>query len=225
MKGSFYLLAWYKFIDVPKKKNLGAAPNPQDRKLRQESKQAHSSQRHRTQFWKPQEMIPLPAYEEGKPWNASCECVDAIQLAQDMNQWRILDEHGSEPAVSIKTGRHSSLFHFRITFWTNFMHLSNSRETASCAAIQELPRILWNSRFHYSFHKSPPLVPILSQTDPVNTTPSYPRSILILFTHKHLGLPSGLCPSGFPNNILYAFLFSLFVLHVLFISSSLTSSF
>jgi hypothetical protein len=27
-------------------------------------------------------------------------------------------------------------------------------------------------------------------------------------THLHLGLPSGLFPSGFPTNILYAFLYS-----------------
>ncbi|PNF16879.1 hypothetical protein B7P43_G06072, partial [Cryptotermes secundus] len=35
------------------------------------------------------------------------------------------------------------------------------------------------------------------------------RSILILSTHLRLGLPSGLFPSGFPTNILYAFLTSL----------------
>jgi hypothetical protein len=34
------------------------------------------------------------------------------------------------------------------------------------------------------------------------------RSILILSTHLRLGLPSGLFPSGFPTNILYAFLLS-----------------
>jgi hypothetical protein len=33
-------------------------------------------------------------------------------------------------------------------------------------------------------------------------------SILVLSTHLHLGLPSGLFPSGFPTNILYAFLVS-----------------
>jgi hypothetical protein len=36
-----------------------------------------------------------------------------------------------------------------------------------------------------------------------------------------ISLPSGLFTSGFPNNILYSFLFSPFVLHVLPISSSL----
>jgi hypothetical protein len=46
-----------------------------------------------------------------------------------------------------------------------------------------------------------------------------------LFTHLRLGLPSDLFPSSFPTNSLYAFLFSIFELHVLPISSSLTSSF
>jgi hypothetical protein len=49
-----------------------------------------------------------------------------------------------------------------------------------------------------------------SQANPVHITPhpTYPRSILILSTHLRLGLPSGLFPSGFPTNNLYAFLFS-----------------
>jgi hypothetical protein len=46
--------------------------------------------------------------------------------------------------------------------------------------------------------------------------------ILILSTHLRLGLLSGLFPSGFIANILHAFLFSPFVLHILPISSSLT---
>jgi hypothetical protein len=46
---------------------------------------------------------------------------------------------------------------------------------------------------------NPPLVPILSQIEPVH--PTSLRTILILFTHLRLGLPSGLFPSGFPTNI------------------------
>jgi hypothetical protein len=65
---------------------------------------------------------------------------------------------------------------------------------------------------------------ILSQIDSVHTIqPISPRSILILSTHLRLGLTSGLFPSGFPTNILYAFFFSSpFVLHALPSSSSLT---
>jgi hypothetical protein len=47
-----------------------------------------------------------------------------------------------------------------------------------------------------------------------------PRSILILSTHILLGLPSGLYPSGFPTEILHAFLFPPCVLHALTVSSS-----
>jgi hypothetical protein len=44
----------------------------------------------------------------------------------------------------------------------------------------------------------------------IQSIPLHPvslRSILILSTHLYLHLPSGLFPSGFPTNILYAFVF------------------
>jgi hypothetical protein len=87
---------------------------------------------------------------------------------------------------------------------------SPSWEAANCAATQELPSILWNPKVHYRIHKRPLLVPIMSQINPISL-----RSILILSTHIRLGLHSVLFPSGFPTNILYAFLFSPFVLHSL----------
>jgi hypothetical protein len=89
----------------------------------------------------------------------------------------------------------------------SFMELSPSWEAANCAATQELPSILWNQKVHYCVHKGPRLVPILSQINPIHTIhPLSLRSILILSTHLHLGLPSGLFPSGFPTNILHVFL-------------------
>jgi hypothetical protein len=42
----------------------------------------------------------------------------------------------------------------------------------------------------------------LSWTRPIQSTPPHPispRSTLTLSTHLHLGLPSGLFPSGFPT--------------------------
>jgi hypothetical protein len=85
------------------------------------------------------------------------------------------------------------------------MERSPSWEAANCAATQKLPSILWNPKVHYRVHKNPPLVTILSQINPFHTTPSFLRSILILSTYPHIGLPSGLFPSGLVTTIVHVF--------------------
>jgi hypothetical protein len=91
---------------------------------------------------------------------------------------------------------------------TNSMELNPSSEVTSCVSTQEFPNILWNSNVHHRVHKIPPLISILSQMKPVHNIPSYLSKIfLILSTHLRLGIPSGLCPSGFITKILYSISF------------------
>jgi hypothetical protein len=89
------------------------------------------------------------------------------------------------------------------------MELGTSREAANFAATQEIPSILWHPTDHYRVHKSPPLIPILNQINPIHTIPPYLSKIhLMLSTHLRLGLGSGSFLSGVPTNILYTFLYS-----------------
>jgi hypothetical protein len=78
-------------------------------------------------------------------------------------------------------------------------------ETDNFSASREIYRLSWTPKVYYRVHKSPPLDPILIQMHPVHNPPP-PRSILILSSLLHLGLPSGLFPSDFSPKILYEFL-------------------
>jgi hypothetical protein len=101
--------------------------------------------------------------------------------------------------LNLKKFQNLKLFKFYCLTYL-LTELSPSWGAVNCAATQELPSILWNPKAPYRVHKSHPLV--LSHINSISL-----RSILILSTYLRLDLPSGLFHSGFPTNILHAFLF------------------
>jgi hypothetical protein len=68
---------------------------------------------------------------------------------------------------------------------TNSMELSHSGEAACHSVTQEFPNALWNPKVHYRDHKGSPLVPVLSQINLLQTTPSYLSTIRLNITPPH----------------------------------------
>ena len=69
---------------------------------------------------------------------------------------------------------------------------------------QETYRTLWNQKVHCHIRNRHPLLRTLNHINPVHAILFSSRSILILFSHISIGLPSDLFPSGFPTNTLYS---------------------
>ena len=66
---------------------------------------------------------------------------------------------------------------------TNSMGQSPSWEATS-SLVSQIRLILWNPKIHYRIHKRPPLVPILSQIEPVHTAPTHFESSKLALSLK-----------------------------------------
>jgi len=94
-----------------------------------------------------------------------------------------------------EAGNHNCIY--LLTPWSRVL----LEKLTGSAASQEIPRIFGTRRFITVFtsvrHLSLSWANSIQSSQPPSTSW---RSILILSFHLRLGLPSGLLPSGFPNN-------------------------
>jgi len=85
------------------------------------------------------------------------------------------------------------------------MEQSTSWQADSRSAGQEIPSLLWNSRFQYRFHTNPPPSTILIYLNPVHKLTIFSWSVLILSSYLCLCLRNCPLPSVVSTKLVYAF--------------------
>ena len=93
---------------------------------------------------------------------------------------------------------------YYLYFLSYFMKQRSSSKDKRFSASQEMARILWNPKVHYSVCKSMPPVPIWAKT--TQSMPPNPTSwaSILVSSHLSLGFLSGLFPIGFSTKTQHA---------------------
>jgi hypothetical protein len=119
-----------------------------------------------------------PRLKRWKTMPCSCSFKSIIEMANSSENNFLPTEHIHLCRVSLSYLLFKSLLDILLLTYL-LTELSPSWEAANCAATQELPSILWNSKVHHRV----PMVPILSQINPVHTIPSYLSKIHFNIAH------------------------------------------
>jgi len=112
-----------------------------------------------------------------------------------------------------------NLLTYSVTYLLTYsMQQSPSWEANRFSARKESPRILWNLKVQYWIHEWPPLVPILSQLDPVHTpTSNFLKIHLNIILLSVPGSPKWSLSLKFPHqNFVYASHLPIYTSHLRF---------
>jgi len=103
--------------------------------------------------------------------------------------------------------------------WSGFLPMVGFCELIPCKKVlqhligpqlvKKFPAAYRTPRFNYRIHNPPQSVPILRQISQVHCPFHFFNIYFSLSSHRQLGLPNILFPSGFPSNTLYVILISL----------------